>query len=504
MINIHYHGIEAQRRLRPPTKKALPISSGFASLAYNYAWFNGSLPAYTTSNYSLLPVWNMSSMGENNEAWDVNTTMSYAELTCEPTIVSEDWRTASGEYFNLATAPRGKDDNTTFGTTSAKQDTWSLAENISTPWTSVMEKTYGNNNYMYMRGFAQSARSDQPESMPIINITVIHCTHSFYSQNVTANVGMPQGQINHVVHTSPPIPFDPVYFDQILAGSTLGIDFNPPDCDSHGKFTAFGYKPLQVPNSHSQLQRRLGRQPETARGSGDQVDTSMSVVKMENPRSLTDLVLFNRTKDDLGEMIDPDTLAASYKIALQFVFALLMADDMVSKNTNDIDQVAVVRHLLAKSFVVDRLWARGAQGGLAVITVIVAVLAILIAKRDLKLDGEPNSLAEALRMLAVSPQITLDMQNTEFYSPKKIGEEFGTVGGTYKLELVNNGPRLWVDGVRNEAILPEVVGARRNKPSMRKLWALRPWTGAAFLFAFGVIFSLLIAVFAFSEAHGGE
>lgn len=179
-------------------------------------------------------------------------------------------------------------------------------------------------------------------------------------------------------------------------------------------------------------------------------------------------------------MIDPDTLAASYKIALQFVFALLMADDMVSKNTNDIDQGAVVQHLLAKSFVVDRLWARGAQGGLAVITVIVAVLTILIAKRDLKLDGEPNSLAEALRMLAVSPQITLDMQNTEFYSPKKIGEEFGTVGGTYKLELVNNGPRLWVDGVRNEAILPEVVGARRNKPWMRKLWALRPWTGPHF------------------------
>lgn len=171
-----------------------------------------------------------------------------------------------------------------FGTTSANQDPWSLAENISTPWTSVMHKIPGKeNSYLYMWGFTQSARLDQPESMPIINITVIRCLHSFYSQNVTANVGMPQGQIKQVLHTSSPIPFDPVYFYQILAESTLGIDFNPPDCNSHGKFTAFGYKPLQVPNSHSQLQRRLGGRPETARGSGDQVDTSMSAVTMENP-----------------------------------------------------------------------------------------------------------------------------------------------------------------------------------------------------------------------------
>lgn len=191
-------------------------------------------------------------------------------------------------------------------------------------------------------------------------------------------------------------------------------------------------------------------------------------------------------------------------ITHQLLFALSVANDIVSKNASDIDQVTVVRHILARDFVVDRLWSRGTQWGLAVITVITAVLACLIGKRDLKLDGEPNSLAEALRMLAVSPQVRANMQNSEFYSPKKIGEMFGAASGSYKLELVGQGLRLQVECIRKDAILPEVDAAQRKTTWIQKLWALRSWSGIAFLFALGVMLGVLIVAFVLSEIHDGE
>lgn len=499
IIETHVPGNAARGRLVPPRDTLWPHSTGFLFLTYDCAWLNGSLPSFTTSNYTLLPVWNVTEMADA-EFWSIDTTMFYADLTCAPANILSDWSTDHFPCVNV-TGTR-EHDFTTIGVAvnGDGPDQCQHAYDFLTPWTSITH--YSKNRYMYAWGGSQPNPDHMTKDAPKlpINLTAIYCDLRYYSQPVTANVTMPGGLVNHVVRTGTSSPFYQVDLTYTIAGTSGAIE------DDDSDFAIFGYHPVDTPNVDSQLRRRLGGRPgynKPMKRPGDDTLRSSSMVDTE-VRRIAGLALSSRTRDNIGEMMNPETLAMSYRLAHQLLFAIAVADDTVSKNASEVDPVLVLRHVLARGFLVDRLWARGAQGALAIVTVITGVLAWLITKRDLKLDGEPNSLAEALRILAVSPQVRADMESIELYSPKEIVDHFGTAGGRYILELVNHGPRLLVKGARNSAIFPATDVTRRTKPWMENLWALRPWSGVGFLSAFGVVLIVLVSVFALSEVHDGE
>lgn len=201
-------------------------------------------------------------MGEDDETWSVNTTMFYAELTCEPAKVTPDWNDLVSPCLNITSS--SGDAKTKIGLVIDQDETGCQLDqsfNFVAPWTSIAERI-GDNHYMYAWASLQDpnwVQEDRPK-LPM-NITAIYCYLSFYSQSVTADVTMPHGLIKQVIGTDDPIPFLQVNLNGALQGSTRKIQPNAADRANDGELVAFGYQPRQLPGVDSQLQRRLGQRP---------------------------------------------------------------------------------------------------------------------------------------------------------------------------------------------------------------------------------------------------
>lgn len=88
--------------------------------------------------------------------------------------------------------------------------------------------------------------------------------------------------------------------------------------------------------------------------------------------------------------------------------------------------------------------------------VMVALMIVLIVQRPCNLDGEPNSLAEALRLLDSRPELTTELQNSEFNDAKDLMNVFEEGRGLYRLDLIpEQGPRIVrMGGEHEHAPLP--------------------------------------------------
>lgn len=171
-------------------------------------------------------------------------------------------------------------------------------------------------------------------------------------------------------------------------------------------------------------------------------------------------------------------------------------------NDTVVKPVTVMRHLFTKRFVVSHFAARGTQLSLAVVMVILVVLAVAIVRRPCNLDGEPNSLAEALRLLAVSPELCEKLENSEFHTEKEILEVFNHDEGRFVLDLVPElGPKVRTVGVTESARL---LATESAKPFTEILWPLRIFTGVGFVICFVIVALVLAFAFSFSRLPTGE
>lgn len=388
-----------------------------------------------------------------------------------------------------------------------------------TPWTAIAQRvlgaqTGGNASEVYLYGWASGVNPPWPtiDSAPRpTNITALFCRTNYYSQRVAANFSMPDGIVEGVNRVGTRNTFVNLRnFDQIINGEMAALSTPVLAKNAVGDLFGLGYQPAQVPNADSQLQRKLGVRPKNVTKLFVTVEeglidaSSHSSVYIDNVNGLPGLALSDRTLDNLGELLDPKKLAAAYERALQTMFALAVAVEMVQPDEDSPEAVAVVRRLLTKGYVVNNLWARGSQGGLAVVVVAATLLAVSISRRSCKLDGEPNSLAEALRLLAASPDVSVEMENSEFHDPKALLRVFKEGGGKYTLDLVpEQGSRVRASNVRKHAKLPANIDGKR-RPWRKQLWALRGISGIGFLTFFGVVGVLLSIAFAYSRSHGGE
>lgn len=390
-----------------------------------------------------------------------------------------------------------------------------------TPWTAIAQRvlyapTAVNGSDVYLYGWASGASPSWPstDSAPHpTNITALFCTTRYYSQAVTAIFGMPDGNVIGVNRTGVREPFiDLLNFDEIINGETGALATPPEAKNSDGAIFGLGYRPAQAPNADSQLQRWLGVRPANVSSlfvviEENEIDTSShSSVYIDNVNGLPGLALSDLSPDNFGELLDPMKLAEVYQSALRTMFALAVTGEMVyvdSRNSSNF--VPVMRSIWVKGFRVNTLWARGSQGGLLVVVMMAILLTVMTGRRPCNLDGEPNSLAEALRLLAASPEVSAEMENAEFHDPKDLVEVFKEGGGYYVLDLVpGQGPRvLRTTAVRKHSRL-QAPGKGKQEPWMEQLWQLRVISGMAFMTFFGVVGVLLAVAFAYSRSTDGK
>lgn len=492
-----------------------PTSEDFSYVAYNYMWHGGKLPAFTTPEYTVLPVLEMAGMGVGNETWVAETKLYEAELKCDNAKVDIRWH-ADVRGASIGIQSTAKSDLTVQlcdqrfarrnGTNKQLCDAYSP---LMSPWTSVFYALpVGKNSeqtYMYAWVSGPGSTSvNASAANPPTNATALFCTANYYSETVIANFTMPEGQINSVNRTGIRTPF--TFLN--LTGTVFG-EYDIFGDQHSNPIVPFGTQPAQVPNIDTELRRRLGERPADLAKYFQDLNlkdphlNSKSIVYIHRPQGLHGYALFSRTKQNIAEFLDPLILAASYDSVLKLWFALAIAVDMLDKSPGALapSTVAVTRNIWTRGFVVDLPWARGAQYILAVVTVISAVLAVWIGKRPCNLDGEPNSLAEALRLLAASPEVCATMQDAEFYPPNAIRMLFNGVGGRWELKLVpGQGPRLQPIGVQDQLISP---AASVGEPWMEKPYQFGAIFGVGCPLAIAVVLAIVAAAFGHSRAWGG-
>lgn len=326
-----------------------------------------------------------------------------------------------------------------------------------TPWTAIAQRVLfgpgaedGSDVYLYGWASGSSPSCPSTDSAPQpTNITALFCATRYYSQPVTASFRLP-GYVISLNQTGVREPFDNVLnFDAIINGET-GALATPIDAkNSDGAIIGLGYRPAQAPNADSQLQRRFGVRPANMTAlfrviDENEIDTaSHSSVYIDNVNGLPGLALSHVSADNLEELLDPTKLAEVYESALQTMFALAVT-----------------------GFRVNTLWARGSQAGLIAVAMMTTMLTVTIRRKPCNLDGELNSLVEALRLLAASLELTAEMGNAEFHHPKDLIEVFNDGEGRYTLDLVpGRGPRV----IRASAVLDH---SRLPAPAHREQ---EPW-----------------------------
>lgn len=456
------------------------------------------------------------------ETWIADNMLFAADLTCESAVVNSGREIDREGGVNMTISSRngiysvqlcdehsGPWNEKVEASTGRKCD---VLTTFVTPWTSIAHRShsFGNGSTVYLYAWASRQTTAIGIHRPT-NITALFCITNYYSQPVTANFTMPNGKVNSVHRNGSRTPFTQVSnFDQIMNGEPAFVSNRAPQSTipNSAYHAGIGNKPTQAPNCDSQLVRRLGHRPVNLPSnflsiSYSYIDTtSKSSVYMSNVHAVSGVAISNLTQDTLQNLLDPTMLAESYRSALQLMFALAVTGEMVD-DFDVIEPSAVVRMVFIRGFKVNHRWARGSQVGLLVVTAMGTVLVMMIRRRACKLDGEPNSLAEVLRLLAASPALSHEMESCEFYKPVEIQSAFKKYGGRYELVLVaGHGSRVQVVGARER--LTAMTADANRKPWIEKLWALRTVSGIGFLLAFGGVTVALTLAFVFSRSTNGE
>lgn len=550
-IPVQNHALATRLALRPVDENST-CSGDFTYSAYQITWLNGSFPTFTTPEYTVLPVVYNGGQ-ETGELWKANTTLFEAELTCKsagtinisPTkdhgirvnITSQDGAYSvilcdqinkSAKLLNnisMANAAHATSSLVGLGTSPppvGRSDGAIRCDGFTTfitPWTAIAQRVLygpspGNGSEVYLFGWASGVSSPGPfkDSAPRpTNITALFCTTSYYSQPVTMVLGSGSGNITNITRLDVRERFvNRPNFDNIINGEIDAVSTPTNAKNSAGDLFGLGYLPGQWPNVDTKLQGVLGIRPENmtrlfaGAEEGDIDSSSHSTAYIDNVNGLPGIVFSDRTSENLWELLDPEILAASYQKALRLLFGLMVSVELVDVDQGEI--VPVITIISAIRYDVNRLWARGSQGGLVAVAVVVALMMVLTVKRQCNLDGEPNSLAEALRLLACSPELVAEMENSEFHDPKELMKVFENGGGLYELKLEpEEGPRVIVKTLEvrehTRLVLPDF---EKRKPWTEQLWQLKGIFGGGFLAIFGVVGILLSVVFGYHSGKNGE
>lgn len=358
---------------------------------------------------------------------------------------------------------------------------------------------------------ANPAWSQDPATSPVPrNLTALFCTTSYFSQPASVSFAMPSGVVTTVAPHGVSTRFTGIAsFEGAVAGA-FHPDITANDNNS-ADITAFGDTPQQLPNVDRQLIEHFGGRPAVVQQLLTPLEDlstreeSNSSVYMDDVYALSWYVLANMTARTLDDLLVPETLARRYEKALQQWFALAVSIEIVdSGGPQQTHEVSRLRR--AKGFKVSRLWARGAEAGVAVVVLIAVVLAAGIMSRTSNLDGEPNTIAAALRLLDASPELCHEMQDAEFFTPAQIRSKLEQGNHRFRLELVPGvGPRVVV--VSESPQLVGRVAAQAGTGAQayaEEQPMLRAEAGAALIFFVGAVAALLTVVFTLSILWGGE
>lgn len=327
---------------------------------------------------------------------------------------------------------------------------------------------------------------------------------------------MPGGVILDMHRTGVRVPLSvSPEFEDALDGSPSVFRIPHRYRNIYNQLVGFGYIPPILPNVESYHVRRFGGGSASISSGPGIATSSNSSTQVDNVLALTGFALYNQTTESLKEMMDRNTLQQVYDRALRLLFASFVATSMVDGDSKQ--SVYVIREVAKWDWSINILWARAAQASLALVAIMIAVLAVLLRRRPCNLDGEPDSIAAALRVLAASPELVTELENAEFndldallrqldpelaasrgpdVAPEKL--DVGT-SPQFVLHVESGyGPRIQIVDHHNHMRLmpPDAIPQVFREDSIKYL---RRGFGACFVLVIAVVTAILVAAYVIGE-----
>lgn len=521
------------------------FSTGFASMAYIHTWLNGSLPPFTTSEYAISPFQIKSSdlKYQTNETWVGETILYETDPGCKaaeittlssgPNYQGLAYNISNGgdcyyEYYEwpspLLNAPKlglyanpwtsivvgHAKDNLNFskphdqsGLVAYLEDQLHMTNCSNTNtflaiWAS--EKGRANKTYVGSQNITMTSRLDLPE-----NFTAVFCEPKYYYETVRATVQMPAGVIQSIERFGGLRRFEQFNSTKFHYLTTIGgISQLPKDYDSQGNVVGLEYIPAEIPEVDYQLAKRFGAQLST-NGAGT-TSSLNEVYGLGGP--IAGFSLYNRTNETLVGLLDTEELARTYNEAYKLLFAFGVSLGMTDLNSTAGISTSVTREFKARVFVMDALWSKLSQAGFGVLSILTICLLISTWGRQTNLDGEPNSLASGLGLLAESNALIRDLYNSEYHDQRDLHKLLSQSTRRYRLHLVDGkGPRVEAIGLESDTLLPQLPTDSEDMSLVpfqaMKSWHIRISTGITYFIIFGGILGFLIYLFVYDLDHNG-
>ncbi|KAI5837192.1 hypothetical protein DFP73DRAFT_589201 [Morchella snyderi] len=443
------------------------FTAGFAHSAYAYSFLNGSLPPFTTPDYALTP-WVDATPA--NSTWRGQSRIYESNLGCvQPTLEPfEDaefgpigynvtnidgkaalfmYRSADGfndsdEILNLQNRYGNISEGIVFSVNNSVSIAWAMKE-ISG---SGEETALG---YLYIMG-AVDPKNDGSVNLNGDDWTALWCEPTYWQQDVEATVQMPSGEVvvGSVERTGEAMVLDNTItrqFGKVMLRGSLG---DPPD---YSNMTL--REMSDIPVRFGADTRDLPAVQSLIRGLGwiySYLDKRGPVPRpSETLRALSAHVFIGISDGETDERVwrDPKVMAQHYEQKWKTMFAFAMAQQMTDPDTGSSRSVIISK--LITGWRVSPGWGRVTQASFGLLAALVLGLVVMgtwQGGRRIELDGEPNSLSNAMAMLEGSGKRISDLfDGLEYSGPKKVGSFLKQRGHKYKLTLVEEvGPRLEV------------------------------------------------------------
>ncbi|RPB12634.1 hypothetical protein P167DRAFT_149989 [Morchella conica CCBAS932] len=432
---------------------ARQVPANFTFSAYDFAWRSGELPPFTTEDFSLLPAKPLDEFPvfHLGEDWTFLTTLYEADLECTEAhhinytysywpdnkhLVVEIFQNESRSSIVRACDALGQertDEYSLLGTNECTE----LASFVA-PWAGLFGPiAEGSTTFMF--SWASGSPAGYPgvsanvSSPAPLDMTAIFCTTKYYAHTVNATVSMPSGRVHldNVHRIGEREEIEPLKgFTELIAGVTRP----DPNLWLEDVFVAnrsvlgitplrFGYQPDKIVDLKYDLVEKFGEAAIPVNPKRI-VTTSESNIYMSMTNTLVAFSLGDRQNDTaaLGKLLDPKELGSSLRKALKLWFAFAMAGETARSNERS-TTIPVERKIPQVVITVNRDWSLAARIGLPLVAVLAALLTYLLEGRPCHIEGEPSSMAAALKLLSASPTLCAVMQHSEYHPMKTLMEE---------------------------------------------------------------------------------
>lgn len=420
----------------PAGQQNSSLSASFTFVAYDYTYFNASLPRFAAPEFAILPFRPAeTATPKPNETWTGTSTRLSADLKCAPATIRPiiDGREFSGPASFLFTNEAKDCSYNLTRKTIAYDQTFPFSETWNTLFVShgrnprfvppgKMQDVYAltsqatrcPNNHTFL------ALWGREQKFPGLNSTVlsqrspmkwysddwavIFCEPVYEQQQVTVTVQASTGAVLSVKPLGEKTPFTAInatYFEDLMSVGVNAAVTAVMDVAIHPN--AVGEYPFAPPDHRFQLGRRFN-----------------DSIGIYNVHGLTGFGLAGEKEGELESMLDPTKLGAMFARAYRLLFAMAVVGELSNFNHTAAADSSFTRTFRAEAVTVNSIFARLVEVSIGIVVLLSFGLLYTTWSRKCNLAHDPSSIAAGMTAIAGSPDMISDLEDSEWIGEEKL------------------------------------------------------------------------------------